>query len=305
MKRLILSLILAFSCALNGQVPQLVKANKINEVFSYIKQGEKTLVLFDIHFTLGIPVPAYGLYLIDKDSVQIVKDLQANSDVKACALTASTPDKLHKRIKELKAIGFDFAQSTPFKEAEYTIESNNEQCKVNHAQGVICSGLCAKKDVIKRFLQEHDYKPDHIIIVDDKVSCLFTDEKDTDELGVQKITNIHFTRIMGGREFNAFKPISKMYKKYPKTFYATITAAVLGTLAYRNKEMLNKENWLWFCWGFNTVAYSSYGAKAQAEIEKTSSPTQALLLYAAGVASYFKLIQASQAGILWKIMGRA
>jgi hypothetical protein len=234
MKRLIFPLILGLSFIQIQSAPVLVKSDKIADIITHVQEGQKTLVLFDIHWTLGYPLP--WLIRIEKDSPGAVQTLQANSDLEACALTASMPQTLHRRIKELKKIGFDFSESTPFNEAEYTIENNGERCLVKHEKGVICAGLCTKKEVIKKFLQEHpDYKPEHIIIVDDKKSCLFLGDNDAQELNVQKITNIHFTRIMGGVEFDYFKPISRIYKKHTKMFYATIAAA-LGTLAYRNRD---------------------------------------------------------------------
>jgi len=232
MNRILLPILLFASYALQGAEICHVKSNRINEVLNQVVPGKKTLVLFDIDFTLGVPTP-FGLFLIESDTLKVLSDLKEQK-LDACALTARMPSELSKMTHQLKKINIDFSSLTPFADnTEYTVNSRNELCVVKHGQGIICAGLCSKIDAIKKFMQEQGYTAEQIILIDDKPSNFIADEQALAELGVERITNIHYTRILGGRELDWGKPISRLYKKHKTKFTRTVVSALaLSTAVY-------------------------------------------------------------------------
>lgn len=230
MKRLLLPVILLASYALQGTEICHVKSNRINEVLNQVMPGKKKLVLFDIDFTLGIPTPL-GLFLIEQEALNVLSHLKEQK-VDACALTARMPHELPKMAHQLKKINIDFSSLTPFADnTEYTVNSRNESCTIKHTQGIICAGLCSKTDAIRKFMQEQGYTAEQIILIDDKPSNFITDTQALTDLGVERITNIHYTRILGGLEFDYFKPISRLYKKYKTKCLGTAVSGLAFTTA--------------------------------------------------------------------------
>src|SRR5579859_4603919 len=206
MKKLIISLSLLFATCLNAEI---VKTQNIIDVADHIT-SKKTLVVFDVDFTLGVPFPHYNqakrLYLLEKDTVKLLEKIKS-ADAQACVLTARTFDEHAKTLEQMKSNNLEFANLTPFNYFFVDVESINGLCRVMHSEGVICSGWCPKGIALREVIEQSSYKPDTVIMVDDKLSNIESVEQELKPLGINVI-GIHYTRVFGGVEFRSFKSIS-------------------------------------------------------------------------------------------------
>lgn len=240
MKRILLSLLSLTTFNISAEI---YTTSNIIDVHNYIT-SPKTLVAFDVDCTLGIPFPHFNptkrLYLLENDSLDLL-NLFKKFNVNACVLTARTFDEHTKTVDQLSYNNLEFAQLTPFAELCSEIDSSNGPCKVIHANGVICAGWCPKGIALRTIIEKSSYKPDTVIFVDDKLSNIESVEQELKPLGIIVI-GVHYTRVMGGYELKAFKPVSRFFKKHKQAAIATATGTAMtaGIIA----SIIAVKNWL-------------------------------------------------------------
>jgi hypothetical protein len=180
------------------QMPTAVKHRHLIEPLFAALSSEELAIAYTLAITEGEQV------IVEEEILSILKNI-AEKGHRAIALTALQVIELqthntsaHWRVKELSRLGFNlkdsFAEADPFYLDHFEMHLGRHP---EYREGVLFSNNKQDKGtVLRAFLEKVNYRPNHIIFVDDLVDNLVDVQRTADEMGISCVA-LHYLGAYG------------------------------------------------------------------------------------------------------------
>jgi FMN phosphatase YigB (HAD superfamily) len=222
-----IGLLFSFFIIFSNIAAKIVESDTIASILAHLKDNQQTLIVFDIDNTLAETYQELGsdqwfsykfaqeqktgksiqevreailplfleirlqmpLKLIEESAPALIKSIQ-HRNIPIIALTAQEPGLAHKTSKELSILGINFSDEF------FTVHRDIDHLESNclYYKGIIFASNNNKGEILLAFLDKTNFKPQHIIFIDDKDKNLVCVEKALEETEIQ-FTGIRYNRL--------------------------------------------------------------------------------------------------------------